>query len=75
MTLSGIAQEYLVYSVYHAEGVHLKWALFGFRGNELRRRYVETFGKDKFLRAPALCGGLSILALAVSGLAMVFAPP
>jgi hypothetical protein len=73
MGLRGIALEYLAYSVYLAQGVRLKWVLFfGIGESELRRRYQETFGKDKFFRAPALCYGLSLLIFAISGLALVF---
>jgi hypothetical protein len=73
MSLSGTALEYLAYSVHHAQGVNLKWVLFfGIGKNELRRRYEEAFGKDKYLRAPALCSGLSLLVFAVSGLTLVF---
>jgi hypothetical protein len=76
MSLSNTALEYLAYSVYHAQGVHLKWVLFfGIGKDELRRRYKETFGEDKYLRAPSVCAGLSILVFAASGLALVFTSP
>ena len=73
MSFRGIALEYLAYSVYHAQGIHLKWVLFfGIGERELRRRYEESFGKDEFLRAPNVCGFLSMVLFAVSGLVMVF---
>jgi hypothetical protein len=73
MGLRGVALKYLAYSVYLAQGVRLRWVLFfGVGEGELRRRYEETFGKDKFFRAPAFCQGLSLLIFAVSGLALVF---
>ena len=73
MLFRGVALEYLAYSVNHAQGIHLKWVLFfGIGERELRRRYEETFGKDKFLRAPNLLGCLSMVVFAVSGLVMVF---
>ena len=73
MSFRGIALEYLAYSVYQAQGVHLKWVLFSaFGEGELLRRYEETFAKDKYFRVPAFCFGLSLSALASSGLALVF---
>ena len=73
MSLSSTALEYLAYSVYRAQGIHFKWVLFfGIGENKLRRKYEETFGKDKFLRAPTLIGGLSVLVFSVSGFALVF---
>jgi hypothetical protein len=73
MALRGVTLEYLAYSIYRAQGIHLKWVLyFGIGEDELRRRYEETFGKDKFLLAPALCAGLSLFIFAVSGLVLVF---
>lgn len=73
VALRGTVVEYLAYSVYRAQGVHLKWVLFfGIGADELHHRYEETFGKDKFLRAPALCGGLSVLVFAITGFALVF---
>ena len=72
MSLLGSALEYLAYSVHHAQGVHLKWVLFGIGEDELRRRYEEVFGKDRFFKAPTLCAGLSILVFASSGLTLVF---
>lgn len=73
MSFRGVALEYLSYSVYRAQGIRLKWVLyFGIGESELRRRYEETFGKDKFLKAPELCGFLSMVVLAISGLVLVF---
>jgi hypothetical protein len=73
MSFRGKALEYLAYSVYKAQRVHLKWVLFfGIGENELRQKYRETFGKDKFLRAPALCALFSLLVMAISGLTLVF---
>jgi hypothetical protein len=67
MSFRGIALEYLAYSVYQAQGVHLKWTLFfGIGESELRRRYEETFAKDKYLRAPACCFGLALAVLALA---------
>jgi len=64
---------YLAYSVHHAQGVHLKWVLFfGIGEEELRQRYEETFGKDRFLRAPALFAVLSLVVFVSSGLRLVF---
>jgi len=71
MSLRGTALEYLAYSVYRAQGIHFKWVLLGGE-SKVRRRYEETFGKDKFLRAPELLGGLSLLVFLVSGFALVF---
>lgn len=71
MSFRGKALEYLAYSVYRAQGIHSKWVLY-FGEKEVRRRYEETFGKDKFLRAPELCGGISMAVFAVSGLVLVF---
>jgi hypothetical protein len=65
--------EYLAYSVHHAQGIHLKWVLFfGIGGDELRRRYEDSFGRDRFLRAPELFLVLSLIVFASSGLTLVF---
>jgi hypothetical protein len=62
MSLRGSAMEYLAYSVHHAQGIHLKWVLFfGIGGAELRRRYEDSFGRDRFLRAPELFAVLSLI--------------
>lgn len=71
MSFRATALEYLAYSVYRTQGIHFRWILF-FGENGVRRRYEETFGKDRFLRAPALYAGLSFLVFALSGLALVF---
>jgi hypothetical protein len=73
MSLRSIALEYLAYCVHFAQGVRLKWVVFfGIGEDELRKRYEESFGKDKFFRAPTLCAGLSFLVFACSGLTLVF---
>jgi hypothetical protein len=72
MSLRGSALRYLAYSVYHAQGVHFRWVLFfGIGAGELRRRYEDTFGKDRFFRAPDLFGVFAFLVFASSGLAVV----
>jgi len=76
ISFRGTALEYLSYSVYQAQGVHLKRVLFfGIGESELRRRYEETFGKDKYLRAPGLCACLALLVFAASCLTLVFSSP
>lgn len=73
MSFGGAALEYLSYSVYRAQGVHLKWVLyFGIGEKELRRRYEETFGKDKFFKAPEWCRSLGMVVFIISGLVLVF---
>ena len=73
MSFRGVALEYLSYSVYRAQGVHLKWVLyFGIGEKELRRRYQETFGNDRFLKAPELFFSLSMVVSVISGLVLVF---
>jgi len=76
MSFRGTALLYLSYSVHHAQGVNLKWVLFfGIGEGELRWRYRETFGKDKYLRAPDFCAGFALLVLATSVLTLVFTSP
>ena len=72
MGFSNVFLDYLLYSVYQADGVRLKWTVF-VRQRELRRRYEDNFGKDRFLIAPELFGGFAVLVLAISGFALVFA--
>ncbi len=73
MSWSGSALTYLAYSVHHAQGVHFRWVLFlGIGEGELRRRYEETFGKDRFFRAPELLGVIALLVFASSALTVVF---
>jgi hypothetical protein len=73
MSFRGTVLEYLAYSVYRAQGIHMKWILFfPHRERELRKRYEQTFGRDKFLKAPELFGALAIAVFAISGLTLVF---
>jgi hypothetical protein len=73
MSFRSTILEYLAYSVYRAQGIHMKWVLFfPHRERELRRRYEQAFGRDKYLKAPELFGALAIAVFAISGFALVF---